>query len=128
MSEVERRAEHLEISAVSDFAMSMRGALRRNSHKGHWGKCDAGWVFGRLIDEVVELGTALEDPSGLGDCGDPANESADVGNFAMMLHDLANNGGRRRALTPDRAAYAREGMRNLRAAAVAFGHAGGGAA
>jgi NTP pyrophosphatase (non-canonical NTP hydrolase) len=71
-------------AVVSAFSRIMERKLQLNAHKGHWGGCPVEWLLTRLREEVDELETALRE-------GRPAKvvqyETADIGNFAMMIAD-----------------------------------------
>jgi DNA-directed RNA polymerase subunit RPC12/RpoP/NTP pyrophosphatase (non-canonical NTP hydrolase) len=74
---------------VLAFARLMEAKLEKNRHKGNregWIKDSPRALFDRLRDEVEELGQEID-----ADC--PASttggEAADVGNFAMMIADVA---------------------------------------
>ena len=67
------------------FAQEMERKLRKNDHKRHWSHCEAQHLSMRLTQEREELRRAVA-------CGDPdeiLSEAADVGNFAMMIADVA---------------------------------------
>ncbi len=81
---------------VIDFAERMQMKLDKNErkpcdvmkvgkNKRTWKHCDVFWLLRRLREETIELEIAL--------CGKEQNpramdEAADVGNFAMMIHDV----------------------------------------
>ena len=67
---------------VLRFAHMMEDRLRDNDHKGGWRDCTAVYLWNRLAQEMNELKIALFDR------GDISRESADVANFAMMIHDV----------------------------------------
>jgi phosphoribosyl-ATP pyrophosphohydrolase len=68
---------------IRKFADTMVQKLEANDHKKHWSKCSLDYLLSRLIEESIELETAI----GFGTVEDIAKEAADVGNFAMMIHD-----------------------------------------
>ena len=83
--------------AVSHFANTMQHKLDRNKHKPcrqmnpnkmgrTWKDCDLHWLLMRLREETIELEKALWaiDRDGI------ILEAADVGNFAMMIHDIVS--------------------------------------
>ncbi len=81
---------------MAAFVASMRSKLKENDHKGGWQDDSLKELSSRLIDEVVELLVALGlDSSRLGlrtdgrrsTAAEIRAEAADVGNFAMMIHD-----------------------------------------
>lgn len=72
---------------VLSFAHEMEGKLTLNRHKGD----RAGWLamspeqlIQRLRDEIIELETAIQS---MESSTVIQKECADIGNFAMMLHD-----------------------------------------
>jgi len=69
--------------AVLEFAKEMEAQLKFNDHKGDWIGADPQWLMCRLLDEVIELQRVV-----LFSEGDPAEEAADVANFAMMIADV----------------------------------------
>lgn len=69
---------------VKWFAEQMEQTLKRNDHKGGWDECTIPWLFGRLNDEVNELG-GVEST----DHENLIREATDVANFAMMIADKA---------------------------------------
>lgn len=72
--------------AVLAFAQAMVEKLDKNAHKGRWENCDKDDLFFRMMDECCEARTAFrenEPPEA------QMKECADVGNFAMMLWELA---------------------------------------
>lgn len=79
---------------VQAFAESMELELLRNDHKGGWGCDNFSALLARLREEVEEAQEALVDLTArihvageVPDFGNALSELADVGNFAMMLHD-----------------------------------------
>ena len=81
---------------IRHFAESMQRKLDMNKHKEcpkmnpnnkgrSWEKCSLSWLLYRLRQETLELEEAL----GNVDVDAIINESADIGNFAMMIHDIA---------------------------------------
>ena len=80
-------------STVRSFAEAMELKLRK--HDGElglrgWKDESPGWLTDRLREELGELESALESLcSGI---GNPADEAVDIGNFAMMVHDVVLRG------------------------------------
>lgn len=86
--------------AVRKFAEDMQRKLDKNKDKEcdkmnpdgkgrSWKDCDFYWLLYRLRQETLELEAALNNTNREG----VIEEAADVGNFAMMIHDniLATN-------------------------------------
>lgn len=71
-------------AVVYAFAHLMERVLQQNDHKGGWEDDTPGWLYIRLCDEVLELGTAIEN----GTFEDIWKEAADIANFAMMIVDV----------------------------------------
>lgn len=76
---------------VRAFAEAMEAKLRENDHKGGWKDDAASRLLRRLEEELDELRLALYNGSLNGDDWRSIvlREAADVGNFAMMLADVA---------------------------------------
>lgn len=75
--------------AICSFAWSMWKKLRANRWKAHWREFDDyGFYRRRIDDELSELDRAQRFEGSREVMG----ESADVGNFAMMIHDRARLG------------------------------------
>ncbi len=83
--------------AVMRFALAMQYKLNKNQHKPcpdmnpdgtgrTWKQCDLHWLLMRIREETIELEKALWDGSRNG----IILETADVGNFAMMIHDIVS--------------------------------------
>lgn len=81
---------------VLAFAKQMQFELDKNKHKEcptmnpkgegrGWSHCHFTWLHGRIKDELKELWGSLKNR--LADPESVLNECADVGNFAMMIHD-----------------------------------------
>lgn len=81
-------------NAVVRFAAAMQYKLDLNKFKScdkmnpdgkgrTWISCDLQWLLSRLRKETTELEAALK----TGNRDDISKEAADVGNFAMMIHD-----------------------------------------
>ena len=70
------------------FAQDMERKLRRNANKTPWREHTLGYILQRLKEEVEELQEELEWKN-KGCCSFIEVEAVDVGNFAMMLHDVA---------------------------------------
>ena len=80
--------------AIQNFAETMQHKLDINKDKEcdkmnpdgagrKWDKCDLYWLLMRLREETLELEKALYETDREG----VIEEAADVGNFAMMIHD-----------------------------------------
>ncbi|MFW6028756.1 MAG: hypothetical protein ACOCRO_00735 [Halanaerobiales bacterium] len=69
--------------SVEDFADHMEKILRLNDHKGGWQGAPCHQLYGKLIEEVMELGHALlnSNPENI------RHEAVDVGNIAHMFYD-----------------------------------------
>ena len=89
------------IDAVRKFASTMQHKLDKNKHKPceqmnpneterTWEECDPHWLLMRLREETIELEQAIWKSYGASDNNTEAVmcECADVGNFAMMIHDI----------------------------------------
>ena len=83
--------------AVLEFAQTMQHKLDKNKNKPcpqmnprkmgrTWKKCDLHWLLMRLREETIELEKVLW----AGDRVAIILEAADVGNFAMMIHDIVS--------------------------------------
>ena len=87
--------------AVLKFAQTMQVKLDKNKYKEcstmnphsegrKWNHCGFFWLLDRLREETMELEEALrQEPNRNYDA--IMKEAADVGNFAMMIHDNAEN-------------------------------------
>lgn len=84
------------ITPITTFAESMQQKINLNKDKEchmmnpdgkgrSWENCDLIWLLYRLRQETLELEEAIR----LGFHVDILDEAADVGNFAMMIHDIA---------------------------------------
>jgi NTP pyrophosphatase (non-canonical NTP hydrolase) len=84
-------------TAVKRFALTMQQKLDKNKYKEcdemnpdgtgrKWDKCSFEWLLYRLREETLELEKAIRCGYGREEIMD---EAADVGNFAMMIHDNA---------------------------------------
>ena len=84
-------------AAVSHFANTMQHKLDKNKCKPcpqmnpnkmgrTWKDCDLHWLLLRLREETIELEEALW----AGNREGIIMEAADVGNFAMMIHDIVS--------------------------------------
>lgn len=75
---------------VLAFAIDMERRLRENEYKAGWHHLDDAWFVIKLLEELGEIANMLvggnRDEYHLEDL---INETADVGNIAMMLHDWA---------------------------------------
>lgn len=83
--------------SVLKFAETMQRKLDENKNKKcaemnpdgkgrTWKDCDLLWLLRRLREETLELDEALYNA----DCEGVIEEAGDVGNFAMMIHDIAS--------------------------------------
>lgn len=77
--------ESEEKQAVHRFTKTMNNKLRKNCSKRHWRTLSNTGALFYLEKEVDELRRALMN----GDLNNIMEECADVANFAMMLHDNA---------------------------------------
>lgn len=71
---------------VEWFAKEMNKGLDCNSNKGGWKGCGINYLYGRLIDEKLELHDQIfkyHSKQGI------IEEAIDVANFAMMIADEA---------------------------------------
>lgn len=79
---------------VESFARHMQMKLDKNRHKADpimnpcgqertWKHCHLDWLLFRLRQETLELEEAIMS----NDFNGAKDEAADVGNFAMMIHD-----------------------------------------
>lgn len=96
--EVGRLKEVLAMdSCVIEYAKRMQYKLDKNKHKEcstmnpdgkgrGWDKCTYIWLWERIIDEHEELLAALKEDRATSP-ENALNECADIGNFAMMIHD-----------------------------------------
>ncbi len=95
----------LDAVGVLSFAWSMWKKLRKNRHKAHWsGYGNFEFYRQRIEDELSELTYAHESIAYARRStnhqpklvvilqGDAMREAADVGNFAMMIHERARKG------------------------------------
>ena len=84
--------------AVKQFAERMQYKLDKNKQKEcvamnsdltgrKWDKCSFAWLLYRLREETLELENAIRSKSM--NLQNVMDEAADVGNFAMMIHDNA---------------------------------------
>ena len=71
--------------SVLAFAQAMERKLRKNDHRGGWAQSSPKWLLSRLREETRELSDALN-----GADLEVLDEAADVGNFAMMIHDVVS--------------------------------------
>lgn len=95
---LERKNRRIAVEpAVASFAETMQHKLDKNRNKPcpimnpakmvrTWKHCDLHWLLMRLREETNELEKALWE----GDRAGVILESADVGNFAMMIHDIVS--------------------------------------
>lgn len=75
-------------TVVQWFSQRMLNKLAKNRHKGFiWRSDNAGHLFDRLKDEVIELGTELLNEKM--DKEAIINECANIANFAMFIADKA---------------------------------------
>jgi hypothetical protein len=81
---------------VKAFALAMEAKLKENDHKRGWKQERKDWLYGRLQEEVEELGHLLGGLQSVGKFSSPEyrkkilREAADVANFAMMIADVCN--------------------------------------
>ena len=68
------------------FAQAMERELLHNDHKGGWESCSIPWLLHRLHQELKELERAIQQGA---TAGTILSESADAGNFLMMIADRA---------------------------------------
>lgn len=73
---------------VKDFAAQMELKLSQHDDRPGWTKCDVLWLLKRLREETDEIEEVLKN-KGDGWLSKLFDECADVGNFAMMIHDAA---------------------------------------
>jgi Lar family restriction alleviation protein len=81
--------------ALERFANLMEATLKENDHKGGWEHMTNDAIMGRIIDEALELQTAITEIRHMRHdaaeyregCRKAAKEASDVANFAMMLAD-----------------------------------------
>ena len=80
---------------VRIFAAHMERKLRKNDHKAGWDNALPAEMEGRLDEEVAGLHQAVDAIRGYGPSRvrvvDVWEEAADVGNFAMMLAQVATD-------------------------------------
>lgn len=75
---------------VKWFSEQMEVKLQQNDDKGGWDNCDIFWLIERLKEEVAELEDALYNHINFADRRwEVVREASDVGNFAMMVADVA---------------------------------------
>ena len=74
-----------DIEAVTAFGNDMRKKLHQNANKGGWRGITNQTLLKLLVGELQELIEALEE----GTPDEIRDECADIGNFAMMIHDNA---------------------------------------
>jgi hypothetical protein len=67
------------------FTDAMKTKLASNAHKGRWESLDLGKAFDLLRKEVDELEEAIS----RGNSVEILLESADIGNFALIICDVA---------------------------------------
>lgn len=75
-----------ERNEVKEFAEQMEIKLRENDHKGGWKNCSYDYLFSRIQEELDELYQAVMNGARYAVI---MREAADVGNFAMMISDVA---------------------------------------
>ena len=73
---------------VKDFAAQMEYKLSKHDDRPGWKECDTLWLLKRLREETNEVEEILK-KKGDGWLSKLFDECADVGNFAMMVHDAA---------------------------------------
>jgi len=79
---------HMARSEVKDFAAQMEYELSKHDDRPGWKKCDVLWLLKRLREEADEIEEVIK-KKGDGWLSKLFDECADVGNFAMMIHDAA---------------------------------------
>lgn len=75
-------------NTVAAFMGLMLKKLRENDHKTHWRNEDIRDLFRMLVHETVELEQELDKSDGASPVK-IARECADIGNFALMIADVA---------------------------------------
>jgi len=78
-------------SEVLDFANEMELKLQKNDHKEHWRKLQLQVLFGMLVEEAKELENEIFACKYGGVLRRIKDKAVDVGNFAMMIWDVAGN-------------------------------------
>ena len=80
MREIKIRGELLR------FAIAQESVLQENDHKNHWSRETLGYLLGRASDELGELRRTIKtkEPKKI------RKEACDLGNFAMMIYDIAD--------------------------------------
>jgi len=73
---------------VKDFAAQMERKLAEHDDRPGWKECDILWLLKRLREETDEIEEVIK-KKGDGWLMKLFDECADVGNFAMMIHDAA---------------------------------------
>jgi len=71
---------------VKQFAEQMEDRLKDNDWKGGWEDCSPMWLAEKLLNEAIELNTALLEKN----TNKIAHETADVANYAMMIADVVS--------------------------------------
>ena len=79
---------HMARNEVKDFAAQMEHKLSQHDDRPGWKKCDVLWLLKRLREEADEIEEVIK-KKGDGWLSKLFDECADVGNFAMMIHDAA---------------------------------------
>jgi len=79
---------HMARNEVKDFAAQMEHKLSQHDDRPDWKKCDVLWLLKRLREEADEIEEVIK-KKGDGWLSKLFDECADVGNFAMMIHDAA---------------------------------------
>ena len=69
------------------FAFAQESVLQENDGKSHWSHETVGYLLGRASDELGELRRAIKNK----DVKKIRKEACDLGNFAMMIYDVADN-------------------------------------
>jgi len=83
---------------IIEYANRMQYKLNQNKHKEspemnsdgqgrNWHNCSINWLLYRLRQETLELEEAIMK----GDFENAKDEAADIGNFAMFIHDNLKN-------------------------------------
>ena len=79
---------HMARNEVKDFAAQMEHKLSQHDDRPGWKECDVLWLLKRLREEADEIEEVIK-KKGDGWLSKLFDECADVGNFAMMIHDAA---------------------------------------
>lgn len=83
-----RRLPEDEEKIVAVLSAAQREKLRENAHKAHWTEDSLTVLFGKLLEEVRELGLEISTNRGKDRAKKVLREAADVANFAAMIADV----------------------------------------